>query len=278
MHQGARGCAAAQQHWPAQRRPFQQRTQQRQGSRGVLRRASPAQGRSTYTPAATRRRRAWAAAMTPAGCAFLLPLSWKTHLQTYVHISHTQPVLHNKELESGALTFTGPVESGHARAVPDQAMCVSAAYTGGGSGGHGRVQSAGLPEAPRGLAAARARQGCCQQVGCAVQLPQPLRSVHCAAVGGVCCRICWTDPLLSLLHWIVRAFARYCVLLHRLVLRPVAACGDKWSNCTLYMYHACVHYLVHREKFPLFFSQDGTPPHEATRALAQSYDEVRNPT
>jgi hypothetical protein len=29
-----------------------------------------------------------------------------------------------------------------------------------------------------------------------------------------------------------------------------------------------------RDKFPLFFSQDGTPPHEAARELAQSYDQV----
>ena len=32
--------------------------------------------------------------------------------------------------------------------------------------------------------------------------------------------------------------------------------------------------MLRRDKFPLFFSQDGSPPHEATRELAQMYDEV----
>lgn len=48
------------------------------------------------------------------------------------------------------------------------------------------------------------------------------------------------------------------------------SCRGNWQRLMVSFQWAC------RQKFPLFFSQDGTPPHPATQEVAKSYSQVRN--
>ena len=150
---------------------------------------------------------------------------------------------------------------------------VALACAGGGGGCHSRVQPAGLPEAPRGLAAARARAGPSQQVGSAA--PSTLRRP---------CDLRWCLRCVlnrdSAIPWCPSMMDPPCGIAegHSVQIRVTGAtlgcCVGPPRGEGLTVQCACV--CVRRDKFPLFFSQDGTPPHEATRALAQSYDEVRS--